>query len=537
MPTHVLIVEGDAALSARMRGALEERGFSVEETTDGRTCIELARRLRPACVVLAVDLPAGQNGYILCGKFKKDEDLKALPVAIVGSSEGFAQHSKLKNRADAYLAKPVRLDEFAGSIAELTGEAAPSRPAPAPPAAAAASEPFEEEATVSGDPDLDLIDAVFDTAPLPPRPAPAAPPPPPAAAPSAPEEDHPALEAVDALGLTPAPVEPPPAAEATDLGLYTPLPETAAAVGGAEGEDAEALRRELARLQAALEDSQARSFASDVRINQLEAELAGRGALEEAEAPPEGRSSREETLRRDRELLRLKAELQTRDQELADVREQAMHLEQQNLELSGEMSRRDGQLKAIQGRGEQDRKRVEQVVEHAQAEARDAEARAVELQAAVEAASARADAAEQQSADLRAQLQSVEVARDAAEGELAAALRDRELHRAHADGAQRQLDTLRSTLEQAQADLSAAREQLGLRDVARDEELAGLRQRVQELEGATRKHEERVARLYARLKSEERAREKARRAVAMAGQLLSPEKPAGEDEPASARGQ
>jgi CheY-like chemotaxis protein len=533
MPTHVLIVEGDAALSARMRSALEERGFRVEETTDGRTCIDLARRVRPACVVLAVDLPAGQNGYILCGKFKKDDELRTLPVAIVGNSEGFGQHSKLKNRADAYLAKPLQLDAFVASVAELTGEAAPSAASPE-----AAGPPPErdqgEEATVSGDPDLDLIDAVFDTAPLPTRPA-AAPPSPPEEVHPSPSEDS-ALSSLEALGLTPAPLEAAPTAEPSDLDLYTPLPETAPSVAEA-GDDGEALRRELARLQAALEDAQARSFASDVRINQLEAELAGRGALEDAQGGAESRPARDEVLRRDRELLRLKAEIQARDQELADAREQTMHLEQRNLELSGEMSRRDGQLKAVQGRSEQDRKRVEQAVEEAQAGAREAGARAVELQGAVEAASARADAAEQDAADLRSRLESAEGVRDAAEGELAAALRDRELNRAHADGAQRQLDVLRSSLEQAQADLAAAREQLGLRDAARDEEVGTLRQRVAELEAATRKHEERVARLYARLKSEERAREKARRAVAMAGQLLSPEKPAGEDEPASARGQ
>ena len=86
MSTHVLIVEGDTALSGRMRAALEARGLSVQETSDGRTCLDVARQLQPACVVLAVDLPAGQNGYILCGKFKKDDDLRTLPIAIVGSS-------------------------------------------------------------------------------------------------------------------------------------------------------------------------------------------------------------------------------------------------------------------------------------------------------------------------------------------------------------------------------------------------------------------------------------------------------------------
>src|SRR5271154_4703779 len=132
MSTHILIVEGDAALSARMRGALEAKGFSVQETTDGRTCVEVARAGQAACVVLAVDLPAGQNGYILCGKFKKDDELRAVPVAIVGSPEGFSQHGKLKNRADAYLSKPLLLDEFAARIVELTGHT----PVAAPPAAA-----------------------------------------------------------------------------------------------------------------------------------------------------------------------------------------------------------------------------------------------------------------------------------------------------------------------------------------------------------------------------------------------------------------
>src|SRR5277367_5886102 len=173
MPTHVLIVEGDAALSARMRGALEAKGFSVQETTDGRTCVEVARAGQAACVVLAVDLPSGQNGYILCGKFKKDEELRAIPVAIVGSPEGFAQHGKLKNRADAYLPKPLQLEEFSERIVALTGHtvAAPlATPQRLPPARSALD---LDEATVSGDPDLDLIDAAFDTSPLALRRAPA----------------------------------------------------------------------------------------------------------------------------------------------------------------------------------------------------------------------------------------------------------------------------------------------------------------------------------------------------------------------------
>src|SRR6185369_5472117 len=155
-------------LSSRLRSALQQRGHTVEETTDGRGVIDLVRRRPPGAVVLAVELPGGQNGYLLVGKLKKDEGLKSIPVIIVGNPEGFEAHARLKNRADEYLPKPLDVPKAVATVARLSG--------------ASEETPLvlEEEATVSGDPDLDLIDAAFDDAPRPP-PAPvrAAPPRPP----------------------------------------------------------------------------------------------------------------------------------------------------------------------------------------------------------------------------------------------------------------------------------------------------------------------------------------------------------------------
>ncbi len=107
MPTHVLIVDGDTALSGRVRAALQQRGHTVEETTDGRSVLERVRQRPPGVVVLAVELPAGQNGYLLVGKLKKDEALKSIPVILVGNPEGFEAHRRLKNRADEYLPRPL----------------------------------------------------------------------------------------------------------------------------------------------------------------------------------------------------------------------------------------------------------------------------------------------------------------------------------------------------------------------------------------------------------------------------------------------
>ncbi len=121
MSKKILIVESDTALSATLRSALEGRGFTVDETTDGKGSVEQIRRDRPDLVVLAVDLSAGQNGYLICGKLKKDDDLKNVPIVIIGNPDGFAQHRKLKAHADEYVAKPVDADQLVERAGALIG--------------------------------------------------------------------------------------------------------------------------------------------------------------------------------------------------------------------------------------------------------------------------------------------------------------------------------------------------------------------------------------------------------------------------------
>ncbi len=204
-------------------------------------------------------------------------------------------------------------------------------PRPRPPVAVTAPAPagFDlDEATVSGDPDLDLIDAAFDTGPLPPRQGAHGAPPPPAAPPEpeAPLPDYGALDGPEAAGT------PEPALEEPATLTFTPLPAPDEASAAANA-SADGLQREVARLQAALEDAQARSFSADVRIHQLEAELAGRATTEE-ESGPEG--PRATSCSAGTATFSASRQTSTRrEQELADLREQAMHLEQQNLELTG----------------------------------------------------------------------------------------------------------------------------------------------------------------------------------------------------------
>jgi len=383
MPTHVLIVEGDSAFSSRLRTALQQRGHTVEETGDGRSVIDLARRHLPGVVVLAVELPGGQNGYLLVGKLKKDDALKSVPIIIVGNPDGFEAHARLKNRADEYLARPVDIMKLMAAVARLSGSAEETPLV------------LEEEATVSGDPDLDLIDAAFDDAPGPaPARVTAAPPPPaptarraPAPVPPRAEDDFSGLTADEEgptmvqLGTTPAPV-----AEAVDPG-----PEMLAADEFASADD-----------------EQARAFAAEVQAAQQEL------GEQPGEAMAEGGESEE--------LLRLRSELHAAGQLVGDLRDQHAQAEQRELELKAELARRDGQLKALQSRLDQavqERRRLEQALQGADADE----------------------------------------ARRALEEQLAAAQRDLELNRAHAEGAERQLQDMRERAEAAQVELAQLREQ------------------------------------------------------------------------------
>jgi len=371
MPTHVLIVEGDTALSNRVRSALQQRGHTVEETTDGRSVIDLARRRPPGAIVLAVELPGGQNGYLLVGKLKKDETLKAIPVIIVGNPEGFEAHARLKNRAEEYLPKPLDVARVVSVVARLSG--------------ASEETPLvlEEEATVSGDPDLDLIDAAFDDAgQAPVAPARASPPPPaPKASAPSPRALAPAPAEDDFSGLT--------AEEGPTVVQFSDPPAEPEMLSEAAPEDA----------SESSEDVQARAFVAEVQAAQGEPYAGAPVGSEQGE-----------------ELLRLRSELHAAEQLVGDLRDQHAQAEQRELELKAELTRRDGQLKSLQARLDQavqERRRLEQALQGGGQPDADEARRVLEDQLAaaqrdLELNRAHAEGAEQQAQDMRERAEAAE---------------------------------------------------------------------------------------------------------------------------------
>ena len=117
--SEILLIDAEQPFADEMVGALSAKGFSVKQVEDGKEGLEYARDNGPALIVLCVELPK-MSGYSICNKLKKDASLKGIPLIITSKEatpETFAQHKKLKTRAEDYLIKPF--DE--GALMEKIG--------------------------------------------------------------------------------------------------------------------------------------------------------------------------------------------------------------------------------------------------------------------------------------------------------------------------------------------------------------------------------------------------------------------------------
>ncbi len=120
-PYNVLLIEDDPADALLVEEALVERQLTrtVHRVEDGVAALEYLRApdsLRPDLIVLDLNMPR-MSGRELLTILKDDADLSAIPVVVLTTSgapddiqQAYAQH------ANAYVTKPVNLDDFIASV-------------------------------------------------------------------------------------------------------------------------------------------------------------------------------------------------------------------------------------------------------------------------------------------------------------------------------------------------------------------------------------------------------------------------------------
>ncbi len=102
----VLLVEDDhdVALGASLR--LRSAGYQTLIAHDGHEGIVVARRERPAVIVLDVRMPR-MNGLVALGKLRRDERTKNIPIVMLSASV-VDQQAALDAGARYFLTKPYQ---------------------------------------------------------------------------------------------------------------------------------------------------------------------------------------------------------------------------------------------------------------------------------------------------------------------------------------------------------------------------------------------------------------------------------------------
>lgn len=116
--TQPLILVGDNSQVVRevLRWHLESHGYEVLEATDGAESVQLARRRKPAVILLSVEMPT-LNGHQVLTRLKADDDLRDTPVVFITAHTETADVVEgLRLGAHDYLRKPFEPAEVIARV-------------------------------------------------------------------------------------------------------------------------------------------------------------------------------------------------------------------------------------------------------------------------------------------------------------------------------------------------------------------------------------------------------------------------------------
>ena len=115
----VLVVDDDSQLREFLNQLLSERRYVVFQAATGEEAIDIARRERPALVLLDVRLP-GISGYEVCWQLRAEFG-NQLPVIFISGErvEPFDRAVALRIGGDDYLVKPFAPDELLARMERL----------------------------------------------------------------------------------------------------------------------------------------------------------------------------------------------------------------------------------------------------------------------------------------------------------------------------------------------------------------------------------------------------------------------------------
>jgi CheY-like chemotaxis protein len=115
----ILIVEDQPLNRKLVRDVLQARGYRTLESETGEEGVQLARTLRPALVLMDIQLP-GINGIEALRQLRADAATRSIPViAVTASAMQQNRQQILEAGFDAYQPKPIDVKAFLLAVRDV----------------------------------------------------------------------------------------------------------------------------------------------------------------------------------------------------------------------------------------------------------------------------------------------------------------------------------------------------------------------------------------------------------------------------------
>jgi DNA-binding response OmpR family regulator len=111
----ILVADDDFAICEGISMILEDSGYSVTTTTDGRTIMEAKEHL-PNVILLDIWM-SGVDGRDICKQLKKQEETKHIPIIMISANKDVEQLAK-EAGADDFIDKPFQMGELLAKVAK-----------------------------------------------------------------------------------------------------------------------------------------------------------------------------------------------------------------------------------------------------------------------------------------------------------------------------------------------------------------------------------------------------------------------------------
>ena len=111
----ILLVDDDPQLRTLLGLTLRGSGYSVIEADSGVAGLELARKHLPDLILSDIDMPGG-DGASLLREVRSDPELRFRQFVLMSGRPDLIGAQNIEEKADGFLAKPVRREELLGCL-------------------------------------------------------------------------------------------------------------------------------------------------------------------------------------------------------------------------------------------------------------------------------------------------------------------------------------------------------------------------------------------------------------------------------------